>query len=159
LAAGATAAATALLEDALGHAGADGASSYRLRCLAPLAEVTGDRGVLAEADALLAGVTAPRGAAWIMGADAYLCVARAWLGAGDPPRARAALAPLLGAAARLQWQPVLVTAGLVDATAAAALGEWSAAGALRAVAVRADRHGMPRAAAAARGVAAGLRHR
>jgi hypothetical protein len=51
---------------------------------------------------------------------------------------------------------VLVTAGLVDATAAAALGEPSAAVALGALAERAQRHDMPRVAAAARAVAAGL---
>ncbi len=145
------------LEAALRDAGPDGAESYRLRCLAPLAEVTGDPAVLAEAEALLAGISAPPGGAWFLGVDAYLSVARAWLGRRDPARARAVLAPLLAAAQRLDWVPVLVTAGLVDATAAAALGEPSAAAALGAVAERAQRHDMPRVAAAARAVAAGLR--
>ena len=146
-----------LLETAQRDAGPDGAESYRLRCLAPLAEVTGDPAVLAEADALLAGISAPPGGAWILGADAYLSVARAWLGRCEPARARAVLAPLLAAAQRLDWVPVLVTAGLVDATAAAALGEPSAAAALGAVAERAQRHAIPGVAAAARAVAAGLR--
>jgi DNA-binding SARP family transcriptional activator/tetratricopeptide (TPR) repeat protein len=152
-------AAAAQLEDALRLAGPDGAESYRLRCLGPLAEVTGDAGVLAEADALLAAITAPHAGAWILGADAYLSVARAWLDHGEPVRARAAVGPLLAAAGRLRWEPVLVTAGLVDATASVAIGEWSAPGALASVASRADRLGMPRAAAAARDVAARLRHR
>ena len=45
-----------------GDAGRDGAEAYRLRCLAPLAEVDGSTAaVLAEADALLAGISAPPG--------------------------------------------------------------------------------------------------
>lgn len=148
-----------LLVEALRHAGVEGAESYRLRCLAPLAEITGDVAMLAEADALLTGITAPPGAAWILGADAYLAVARAWLNQGRPERARAVLAPLLVAAVRLEWQPVLVMAGLVDATAAAAQGHRSAGDTLEVIANRAERYGMPLAAAAALGVAARLPHR
>ena len=53
------------------------------------------------------------------------------------------LAPLLAAARRLEWIPVLVTAGLVDAHAAAALGDGSAALGGRARPGRlAEQHGM-----------------
>ena len=39
---------------------------------------TGDPAVLARADALLRGIRVPEGCAWLLGADAYLGVARAW---------------------------------------------------------------------------------
>ncbi|MDN5858675.1 MAG: hypothetical protein L0H84_08620, partial [Pseudonocardia sp.] len=139
-----------LLDDGLRHANIDGAEGYRLRCLAPLAELSGDPAVLKEADALLAGITAPPGCAWMLGADVYLSVARAWLGGGKPERAREVLRPLLTAAERLGWEPVLATAGLVDGHAAGALGDRAAAQSLAAVAERADRCGMPLVAAAAR---------
>ena len=41
----------------------------------------------ARADALLRGIRAPEGCAWLLGADAYLGVARAWRRAGEPDRA------------------------------------------------------------------------
>jgi DNA-binding SARP family transcriptional activator/tetratricopeptide (TPR) repeat protein len=147
--------AISLVEEALRHAGPEGAESYHLRCLAPLAELTGDRSVLVAADALLQGVTAPPGAAWLLGSESYLSVARAWLRHGDPARARGVLGPLLGAARRLNWLPVLATAGLVDGRAAAAQGDPSAADALIAVAELAGRTGMPLVAASARQAACG----
>ena len=57
---------------------------------APLAEATGDPAVLRRADALLRSIRAPEGCAWLLGADAYLGVARAWRRAGQsrPGRAR-----------------------------------------------------------------------
>ena len=99
---GDAAGAAAVLRDALDAAGAEGAEAYRLRCLAPLAEATGDPAVLAEAERL-DGIETPPGGAFLLGADAYLCVARARLQSGDPSRARAVLAPLLAAARRLEW--------------------------------------------------------
>jgi tetratricopeptide (TPR) repeat protein len=51
--------ATALLRDALDAAGPEGAEAYRLRCLAPLAEATGDPALLAEAETLLDGIATP----------------------------------------------------------------------------------------------------
>ena len=134
--------AAAVLRDALDTAGPEGAEAYRLRCLAPLAEATGDPAVLAEAERLLDGIETPPGGAFLLGADAYLCVARARLQSGDPSRARAVLAPLLAAARRLEWIPVLVTAGLVDAHAAAALGDGSAASAAEEARTLAEQHGM-----------------
>jgi hypothetical protein len=134
--------ATALLRDALDAAGPEGAEAYRLRCLAPLAEATGDPALLAEAETLLDGIATPPGSAFLLGADTYLCVARARLHSHDPSRARAVLAPLLGAARRLEWIPMLVTAGSVDARAAAILTDGSAVAAAEQVRALAERHGM-----------------
>ena len=97
--------------------------------------------MLAEAERLLGGIETPPGGAFLLGADAYVCVARARLQSGDPGQARAALAPLL-AARRLEWIPVLVTAGLVDAHAAAALGDGSAVAAAERARELAEQHGM-----------------
>ena len=88
-----------------GHAIAEtaGAEAYVLRCLGPLAEVTRSPAVLAEADRLLAGARLPAGDAWVLGYEVYLSVARGWLTADQPERARAVLAPLLGAVERVPW--------------------------------------------------------
>jgi hypothetical protein len=88
-----------------------------LRCLGPLAEVTRSPAVLAEADRLLAGATLPAGDAWVLGYEVYLSVARGWLTADQPERARAVLAPLLGAAERVPWVATLAAALVVDAQA------------------------------------------
>jgi len=96
--------AAALCLAGLGALGGDAGAAYRLRCLAPLAAATGEG--LAEADALLAGVQAAPGRAWISGADAYLGVASAWRAAGEPARAGAALAPLFAATGRRHWAAV-----------------------------------------------------
>ena len=90
----------------LALAGRDGAAACRVRCLAPLAEIAaghGDDTPLVEADSLLAGVTAPPAAAWVLGADAYVSVARAWIARDRPARARRTLAPLLAAARAHGW--------------------------------------------------------
>ena len=79
---------------------------------------------------LLRGITGPVGSAWLLGADCYLAVARAWLDRDEPARARAVLTPLLSAAERLTWVPALAGGCLVDGRAAAALGDHAAAGAL-----------------------------
>lgn len=103
---------------ALDGAGADAVAACRLRALAVLAEAETvlDRGartpepVLLEADRLLATVAAPAGSAWLLGADAYLSTARAWAARGRPERARDVVAPLVTAAGRHGWSP-LVEAG------------------------------------------------
>ena len=91
----------------LALAGRDGAAACRVRCLAPLAEIAaghGDDTPLVEADRLLAGVTAPPAAAWLLGADAYVSVARAWLVRDRPGRARSTLMPLQAAARAHGWR-------------------------------------------------------
>jgi DNA-binding SARP family transcriptional activator/tetratricopeptide (TPR) repeat protein len=112
-----------------GHAIAmkDGAEAYLLHCLAPLAEATRSPGTLAEADRLLAGAGLPAGDAWVLGYEAYLSVARAWLTAGQPERARAVLAPLLGAVERVPWIPALAAALVVDGEALGRLGAFAQA--------------------------------
>jgi DNA-binding SARP family transcriptional activator len=82
---------------------APGAEAYRLRCLAALAAATDSLRVLAEADDLLRTVTAPPGSAWLLGADAYVCIAGRWLARNDPGRAREVLAPVNQAARRVPW--------------------------------------------------------
>ncbi|GAA4560635.1 ATP-binding protein [Pseudonocardia xishanensis] len=119
------------------------AEAYRLRCLGPLALVTGSRELLAEADGLVAGITAPPGEAWLLGADAVIAVAEAWRGRGDPARARAVLAPLLAAARGRGWVPVEVLAGRADAAAAEGLGLPAAAALAGAATALARRSGMP----------------
>ena len=103
LAAGEPDAAAAVLRPAARVADVPGAEAYLLRCLAPLAEATGDTAVVERADALLRRVRAPEGGAWLLGADAYLSVARAWRRAGRPERAEEILAGFRGAALATGW--------------------------------------------------------
>jgi tetratricopeptide (TPR) repeat protein len=84
--------------------GDEAGAAYRLRCLAPLTAATGER--LHEADSLLSSVQAPPGRAWVVGADAYLGVAAGWEAAGEPARARRALAPLLAATSTRSWAAI-----------------------------------------------------
>jgi len=123
LAGGNRAEAIELFERGHATAGQDGAKAYRLHCLAPLAEATGSPDILAEASRLLAGATLPAGDAWVLGYEAYLSVARAWLTAGQPEQARAVLAPLLAAVERVPWLAALAAALVVDGRALAHLGE------------------------------------
>ena len=113
--------ARSLADDAVAAAGPDAVAACRLRCLAPLAEAEARVAVdgaappsLREADRLLADITAPPGSAWLLGADAYLCVARAWRAIGRHDRARAVLFPLVASAERHGWRPLLAAAASVD---------------------------------------------
>ena len=99
-----------VLERGLAAAETHRTEAYRLRCLAPLAEATGSPALIEEADALVAGITAPEGAAWLFGADAYVSVARARLARGEAGRAAEILAPLLHASARTGWVAPLAAA-------------------------------------------------
>jgi DNA-binding SARP family transcriptional activator/tetratricopeptide (TPR) repeat protein len=96
--------AASLCAGALRALSPESAVAYRLRCLAPLAAATGDG--LAETDRLLAGVSAPAGRGWVLGADVYEAVASAWLAAGEPERARAAVEPLLAVTGSGTWDVV-----------------------------------------------------
>lgn len=99
--------AVALLERARPMAERGGTKGYVLRCIAPLALATGSTEILAEADALLSQIDAPAGSAWVLGADAYMCIAKAWLNRGDVERARVALAKLIRPVRRIPWRPLL----------------------------------------------------
>jgi hypothetical protein len=111
LAAGDAISATAVLRPARRLADVPGAEGYLLRCLAPLAEATGDALVLEQADALLRSIRAPEGCAWLLGADAYLAVARAWRRAGSAERADEVLAGFRAAAAAAGWPALVAAAG------------------------------------------------
>jgi DNA-binding SARP family transcriptional activator/tetratricopeptide (TPR) repeat protein len=110
LATGSRAEAVELFERGRAIAEQPGAEMYLLGCLGPLAEATRSPTVLAEADRLLAGARLPAGDAWVLGYEAYLAIARAWLAARQPERARSVLAPLLAAVERESWVTALAAA-------------------------------------------------
>jgi DNA-binding SARP family transcriptional activator len=147
---GQRAAATRLLADGLAAARDTGVEAYLLRCAAPLAAATGSPDLLAEADGLLASARVPAGCAWLPGYEAYLSLADAWLGQGEPARARAVLAPLLAVADRTPWTPVLAEALVADGRALIQAGQAGQARArLQRAAALATGHGMPHVLAAA----------
>ncbi len=118
--------------------------AYRLRYLAALAEATGSADALAEADRLLTAIDAPAGGAWLLGSDAYLGVARAWLAAGRPDLAADRIAPLVVAAEQQQWIPVLAQGLLVAGESELIAGDQSAGDeTLSRAATLAEHHGMP----------------
>jgi DNA-binding SARP family transcriptional activator/tetratricopeptide (TPR) repeat protein len=135
--------AISLFEQGLAAAEVDGAEAHLLRCVAPLAAATGSAELLARAADLLAQAGAGPGA-WVVGDEAYLAVARAWLDRGEPERARATLAPLLTVAERVPWRATLAAVLAVDGRALARLAEPDRASAsLRRAAELARRHGLP----------------
>jgi DNA-binding SARP family transcriptional activator/tetratricopeptide (TPR) repeat protein len=103
-------------ERGLAAAGPDSAEAYRLRCLAPAAAATHNDAILEAADRLVAGITAPPGAAWIVGSDVYLCLASAWSARGNDDRAAEVLAPLRAATSTHRWSAIhdSVRRGLVQ---------------------------------------------
>jgi DNA-binding SARP family transcriptional activator len=144
---GATSEAVTVLERARAAFQQDDAEAISLRCLAPLAEATGSAAILTEAAALLAGISAPGGSAFLTGDGCYLAVARAWLARGEPELAREALAPLLAAAQRVPWVAPLAAASLVDGRAAGLLGLGGESAALLGRAADLGRrYGLPRIA-------------
>ena len=116
-----------------------GAEAYLLHCTARLAATAGSPAVLADADRLLEQADIPADSAWLLGEDAYLALAKAWLDRGEPERGRAVLAPLLALAERVPWTPALAAALAADARALIRLGERERARA-RAAAGRAAGH-------------------
>ena len=112
-----------LFERGLAAAQQAGLEAYLLRCTAPLAAATGSRALLAEAAGLLKRASIPDGDAWMLGYEAYLSLAEAWLAHGEPERARAVLAPLLAVAAREPWTPALAAALAADGRALIRLGQ------------------------------------
>ncbi|MDQ1643371.1 MAG: hypothetical protein QOJ90_2722 [Actinomycetota bacterium] len=147
--AGARAEAADLLTEGLAAAEQDGSEAYVLGCRALLADVSGDPAVLAAADAMLRAVQAPEGRVWMLGAESYLALARAWLAAGDPTRAREILAALAAAARAQGWRPVLAQALVQDAITARAVNDPSAAALAAEALAAAEAAGMPRLVAQA----------
>jgi tetratricopeptide (TPR) repeat protein len=144
LLAGDRAGAIALFERGLAAARQAGVEGYLLRCAAPLAAVTGSRAVLGEAAGWLEQASIPDGGAWVLGYEAYLSLAEAWLGHDEPERARAVLAPLLAVADREPWLPALAAALAADGRALTRLGEREQARAeLDRAARLATEHGLP----------------
>jgi tetratricopeptide (TPR) repeat protein len=133
-----------LLERGLAAAEAGGGEANLLRCAAPLAEATGSPTVLAEADRLLEQASIPAGGAWVFGEDAYLSLARVWLGRGNPERTRTVLAPLLALAERVPWIATLAATLALDGRALLRMGDEDQA---RAHLLRAEQlareHGLP----------------
>ena len=140
---GSAAEVTDLLEIGLAAAERDGAEGHVLRCLAPLAEVTGSAEMLARASDMLDQAASSTGA-WMPGYEVYLSVARAWLSRGEAERARSILKPLLAVAERTPWIPPLAEALVVDGTALIGAGDRDLARIqLDRAAQLAHKHGLP----------------
>jgi hypothetical protein len=145
-----------LLERGLAAAQYHGAEAYLVRCVAPLAALTGSGELLTQAAALLEQAATASGA-WITGDAAYLAVARAWTDRDDPERARATLAPLLAVAERVPWTATLAAGLVADGCALGRLGERAQArSALRRASELAGKHGLPHIYADAEAAAAEL---
>ena len=158
LLAGGRAEAIKLFERGLAAAENAGVESGMLRCAAPLAAATGSRTVLDQAAGLLDAASIPDGYAWVLGDEAYLWLARAWLGRGEPERARAVLAPLLAVARRVPWIGTLAAALAVDGRALIELGnDGPAVSELRQAARLAREHGLPHVLREARSAQRDLR--
>src|SRR5260370_16837161 len=84
-----------LFERGLAAAQQAGVEAYLLRATAPLAAATGSRVLLDEAAGLLERAGIPDGSAWMLGYEAYLSLAEAWLPAPQPERSPPLLPPLL----------------------------------------------------------------
>jgi DNA-binding SARP family transcriptional activator len=136
--------AVTLYEQGLAAARKSGMEAYLLRCAAPLAAATGSSAILAEAAGWLEQAAIPDGGAWILGYEAYLSLAEAWLGHGEPERARAVLAPMLAVADREPWTAALAAALATDGRALIRLGRREQARAeLDRAARLAGEHGLP----------------
>jgi tetratricopeptide (TPR) repeat protein len=157
LLAGDRAAAIGTFERGLAAAWQGGVEAYLLRSAAPLAAATGSPALLAEAAGLLEQAGIPDGDAWVLGYEVYLSLAEAWLGHGEPDRARAVLAPLLAVAEREPWIPALAAALAADGRALARLDQREQAREELGRAARlAGEHGLPHVLREAREAAQAL---
>jgi DNA-binding SARP family transcriptional activator len=144
LLAGDRAGAIALFERGLAAAQQAGVEAYLLRAAAPLAAATGSPSLLTEAAGWLERASIPPDGAWMLGYEAYLSLAEAWLAQGEPDRARATLAPLLAVADREPWIAALAAALAADGRALTRLGEVVQARAeLDRAVLLAAQHGLP----------------
>jgi DNA-binding SARP family transcriptional activator/tetratricopeptide (TPR) repeat protein len=112
-----------LLTDGLALAEQDGSEAYLMACRSLLADVSGDRDALLAADAMLRDVQAPEGRVWMVGAEAYLALARAWVAAGEPARAADVLGQVADAARTQGWESVLELAQREQAAVARAISD------------------------------------
>jgi len=137
-------AAIALYERGLAAAQQAGVEAYLLRAAAPLAAATGSLSLLTEAAGWLERASIPADDAWMLGYEAYLSLAEAWLAQDEPDRARATLAPLLAVADREPWIAALAAALAADGRALTRLGEVMHARAeLDRAVLLAAQHGLP----------------
>jgi DNA-binding SARP family transcriptional activator len=144
LLAGERAAALKHLDSALAAAREAGVEAHLFRCTAALGHATGSLPLLTEAASLLDHADIPPGCAWLPGYDAYLSLARGWLRLDQPDRAITVLAPLLAAAERGPWLPVLAEGLAVHGRALIRLGQREQAEKHLGHARRlASAHGMP----------------
>jgi DNA-binding SARP family transcriptional activator len=104
------AAAAQIVRPAIPRAEVAAADAYVLRALAVAADATGDPEMLSRADVMLDSIRAPDGCEWLLGADAYVCTARAWRRAGNPHRADEILGRLANAAHAAGWTTLLTPA-------------------------------------------------
>jgi class 3 adenylate cyclase/tetratricopeptide (TPR) repeat protein len=150
---GAAASAAEVLERGLAAGERIGAPNEIARCASQLAWarlLLGDEGeataLAARAEELLLGVTAPPGAVFLFGAQAYVAVGRVLLATGAPDRGEALLRPVLEAASRSGWWEAAAMTELVLGLCLEGRGERDRAGQALAHAVElADEHGIPAA--------------
>jgi class 3 adenylate cyclase/tetratricopeptide (TPR) repeat protein len=146
----APAAAAEVLERGLAAGERIGAPNEIVRCLGQLAWarlLLGDlgeaRALAARAEQMLAHVTAPSGAAFLFGTQAYAAVGRVLVAAGTPDRGEALLRPLLDAASRSGWYEATALTELVLGLCLEARSELDrSASALTHAAEVADEHGI-----------------
>jgi tetratricopeptide (TPR) repeat protein len=113
---------------------------------------------LYEAEAVLSGMTAPRGQTYLFGADAALACGLVRLARGEPARAQALAEPVLAAAERSGWIEPLARSLLLTGRCRAAVGDTDAARMHVNTAVGlSDDAGLPGVAWQARSVLAGSR--
>ena len=144
LLAGDRAGAIELFERGLAAAQESGMEAYQLRAAAPLAAATGSRALLAQAAGWLEQASIPDGGAWMLGYEAYLSLAEAWLAHGEPERSRTVLAPLLAVADREPWTAALAATLAADGRALIRLGcQEQARAELDRAARLAGEHGLP----------------
>jgi len=144
LLAGDRAGAIQLYERGLGAAEQAGMEAYLLRAAAPLAAATGSRNLLGEAAGLLERASIPTDGAWMLGYEACLSLADAWLGHDEPERARTVLAPVLAVAGREPWTTALAAALALDGRTLIEMGCRERAASELDQAVRLAReHGLP----------------
>jgi class 3 adenylate cyclase len=147
----AASAAVEVLERGLAAGEQIGDPNEIVRCLGQLAwarlllgDVASASGLAARAEQMLEHVTAPPGAVFLFGTQAYAAVGRVLLATANPERSEALLRPVLDAASRAGWYESAAITELVLGLAMEALGELDGAvETLSHSAELADNHGIP----------------
>ena len=118
------------LDRGLRSAEREGSESHVVRCVAHLSLAAQERRegeragrLLDRAEALLGGITAPPGGAFLHGAHSYAAAARAALARGEAERAERLIAPILEVADRAGWREAAAEAALLAGRAVLAQGD------------------------------------